>query len=61
MFRPVSSSTPNIITYVMTALTINQADPAFLELEITENVLMNGVGSTLETLNSLHDLESSFH
>jgi len=47
---------PNIITYVMTALTTNQVDPAFLELEITENVLMNGVGSTLETLNSLHDL-----
>lgn len=47
---------PNIITYVMTALTVSNIDAGLLELEITENVLMNGIGTTLETLNSLHDL-----
>jgi diguanylate cyclase (GGDEF)-like protein/PAS domain S-box-containing protein len=47
---------PNIITYVVAALTSCGVDPDFLELEITENVLMNGVGNTLDTLNELHDI-----
>lgn len=47
---------PNIITYVLSALRNSNIDPRFLELEITENVLMNGTNAILETLAVLHDL-----
>lgn len=53
---PLQIHSSSLVTTVLNSLAVNQIDPARLELEITESVLMNDTEFTLERLKQLKDI-----
>lgn len=53
---PTQMSNPALVSTVMQALASSQLDPARLEIEITETVLMNETEQNLRTLHALRNL-----
>lgn len=53
---PLQIHSSSLVTTIVNALAVNQIDPARLELEITESVLMNDTEFTLQRLKQLKDI-----
>ena len=53
---PLQIHSSSLLTTIVNAIASNQIDPARLELEITESVLMNDTEFTLERLKQLKDI-----
>lgn len=53
---PLQIHSSSLVTTIINAIAVNQIDPARLELEITESVLMNDTEFTLQRLKQLKDI-----
>ena len=53
---PVQLDSPNLLPLIVNALAVSGIDPARVEFEITESVLLHNSDTNLATLNRLHDL-----
>jgi diguanylate cyclase (GGDEF)-like protein len=53
---PVQLSSPNLLPVIVQALAEHQLDPARVEFEITEGVLLHNSEANIEVLNKLHGL-----
>jgi diguanylate cyclase (GGDEF)-like protein len=53
---PLQLSSPNLLPVIVQALADNQLDPARIEFEITEGVLLHNSQANIEVLNKLHAL-----
>ena len=53
---PVQLDSPNLLPVIVNALAVSGIDPARVEFEITESVLLHNSETNLATLNRLHDL-----
>jgi diguanylate cyclase (GGDEF)-like protein len=53
---PLQIHSSSLVSTIINAIAVNQIDPARLELEITESVLMNDTEFTLERLKQLKDI-----
>ncbi len=53
---PVQLSSPNLLPVIVQALAETQLDPARVEFEITEGVLLHNSEANIEVLNRLHTL-----
>ncbi len=53
---PLQLSSPNLLPVIVQALAEHQLDPARVEFEITEGVLLHNSDANIEVLNKLHTL-----
>jgi EAL domain-containing protein (putative c-di-GMP-specific phosphodiesterase class I) len=53
---PVQLSSPNLLPVIIQSLAEHQLDPARVEFEITEGVLLHNSEANIEVLNKLHGL-----
>jgi diguanylate cyclase (GGDEF)-like protein len=53
---PVQLDSPNLLPVIINALAITGIDPARVEFEITESVLLHNSDTNIAVLNRLHDL-----